>query len=164
VNQVLDRSPFGIGCVRGSRWKSLLEWLPGKAESGGQLVVEDLLDRLQEETANQDQETPDPLGFPQGHSPSLSIRSRKVTASGRPSAIAAPVRRDESIKVLNVVAGGGTHLDDGQLAPGHKTFNRRPGYAEVVGSGTDRQYTLASPLWLEYLGVFPRCLPLFARR
>jgi hypothetical protein len=106
---------------------------------------------------------PDPQ-VPQGHSHRLSVRSHKVVASGRPSAMAAPVRSDESIKVLNVVAGGRTNLDDGQLAPGHKTFNRRPRHAEVVGSGTDWQQALASPLWLEYFLERPRCLPLFACR
>ena len=80
---------------------------------------------------------------------SLSIRSRKVTASGRPPAIAAPVRRDESVKVLNVVASGRTNFDDRQLAPRHKTFNRRPGHAEVLGGGTDWQQAPASRLWLE---------------
>ena len=101
---------------------------------------------------------------PQVPSGPLPFPLDEVTASGRPSAIVAPVRCDESIKVLHVVAGGSTNLDDGQLAPGHKTFNRCPGHAEVVGSGTDRQQALASPLWLECFGAFPRFLPLFARR
>ena len=92
----------------------------------------------------------------------IALPLDKVMGSDRSSAIAAPVRCDKSIKVLDVVAGGRTNLDDGQLTPGHKTFNRRPGHAEVVGSGADRQQALVPPLWLEFFLVLPRFLPFFA--
>ena len=81
----------------------------------------------------------DPLRLPHDPSPSLSIKTRKDTISGRLRAIPTPVDGDEAVEIINVVSGGPSDLDYRQLTTGGKTLNRRPRHTQIVRSGVDRQ-------------------------
>jgi hypothetical protein len=71
--------------------------------------------------------------------------------SGGPLADTTSIRLDIAIEVFDVVPGGSSHLNDGQLTTVNEALYCRPGDAEVAGSGANRQKALRPSLICEDL-------------